>query len=56
MLNAYNSFVLDSEKEQGMIEFNEVSESYVGKTIEESKPTSCQTDPILPKFIKMFKL
>ena len=53
----YNSrFVVEKEREPGMLEFNQVSESYVQKIIGESKATNCRTDPIPSKLIKKFKV
>ena len=48
-------FDVQKERELGMLEFNQVSESYVQKIIMESKTTNCRTDPILSKLIKKFK-
>ena len=49
-------FVVEKEREPGMLEFNQVSESYVQKIIGESKATNCKTDPIPSKLIKKFKV
>ena len=51
MLKDYGSFVLDKEKEPEMTKFNQVSESYAGK----SKATNCWTDPISSNFKKYLK-
>ena len=39
-----------------MLEFNQVSNSYVERLIGESKVTKCRTDPITFKLIKKFKV
>ena len=39
-----------------MLEFNQVSESYVQKIIGKSKATNCSTGPIPSKLIKKFKV
>ena len=39
-----------------MLEFNQVSESYVQKIIGESKATNCRTDPIPSKLMKKCKV
>ena len=49
-------FVVQKDREPGMPEFNQVSESYVQKIIEESKATKCKIDPIPSKLIKKFKV
>ena len=43
-------FVLEKEREPGILEFNQVSVSYVQKIIEENKAINCRTDPIIKKF------
>ena len=50
-----SSFVVQKEREPGMLEFNQVSESYVQKIIGESKATNYRTDPIPSKLMKKFK-
>ena len=49
-------FVVQKERELGMLEFNQVSESYVQRIIGESKATNCRTDPIPSKLMKKFKM
>ena len=49
-------FVLEKEREAGMLEFNQVSESYVQKIIGKSKARNCTTDPIPSKLIKKYKM
>ena len=39
-----------------MLEFNQVSESYVQKIIGESEATNCRTDSIPSKLMKKFKV
>ena len=51
-----NSRFVEKEREQGMLEFNHVSESYVQKITGESKATYCRKDPISPKLKKKFKV
>ena len=48
--------VVQKEREPGMLEFNQVSESHVQKLIQESKATNCRTDPIPSKLIKKSKV
>ena len=45
-------FVVEKEREPGMLEFNQVSEAYVQKITGEGKATNCRTDPIPSKLIK----
>ena len=49
-------FVVQKEREPGMLEFNHISEYYVLKIIGESKATNCRTDPIPSKLLKKFKV
>ena len=49
-------FVVQKEREPGMLEFNQVSESYVQKIIGESKATNCRTDPLPSKLMNKFKM
>ena len=49
-------FLVQKEREPGMLEFNQVSESCVLKIIGESKATNCRKDPIPSKLIKKFKV
>ena len=51
-----NRFVVQKEREPGLLEFNQVSESYVQKIIGESKATNCRTDQIPSKLMKKFKV
>ena len=55
-LKDYGSFVVEKEREPGMLELNHVSNSYVEKLIGENKVTNCRTDPRPSKLIKKFKL
>ena len=48
-LKDYSSFVIEKERKPGMLEFNQVSDSYVEKVIGDRKVTTCRTDPIPSK-------
>ena len=47
---------VEKERKPGMLEFNQVSESYVQKIMEESKVANCRRNPIPSKLIKKFKV
>ena len=49
-------FVVQKEGEPEMLEFNQVSESYVQKIIGESMATNCTADPMPFKLINKFKV
>ena len=55
-LKKNNRFVIQKERKPGVLEFNQVSESYVQKIIWESKATNFRTDPIPSKLVKKFKM
>ena len=44
-LKDYSNFVLEKEREPGMLEFNQVSESYVEKIIGENMATRLYNGP-----------
>ena len=47
-------FIVEKESEPGMLEFNQVSESYVQEIIGESNATNWRTHPIPSKLIEKF--
>ena len=49
-------FLVQKEREPGMLKFNQVSESYVQKIIGECKATNHRADPIPSKLKKKFKV